>query len=237
MKIKIIPLIIIMCFIGSSIVNAQSRKKTKSDKITQRFAVGLVGGFNVSQLDGDNYTGWDKLGLTGGIKVVTQLKSTLKFNIELLYADKGSKILSEVPPFITRRHKDRIIGLKFIEVPVLIKFMPNTEASTFYVEGGLAYGRKIGSEIKEKITSSTLTTFRDIEPDFKSSELSSVFGIGYYLSKDLSMGARFTYGLTKFYENKEFAEEDRPIFEPVDPNRVLFLRNYALTFVISYNIF
>lgn len=97
----------------------------------------------------------------------------------MLYADKGSKIESEVPQFITRRPKDRIIGLRFIEVPVLIKFMPNSEASTFYIESGLAYGRKIGSEIKENITSSTLTKFRDIEPDFKLSEISSVFGIGY----------------------------------------------------------
>lgn len=73
MKSKLIPLLIFLFLVASTICNGQSRSRTKSEKITQRFAVGLVGGFNVSQLDGDNQTGWDKFGLIGGIKVVTQL--------------------------------------------------------------------------------------------------------------------------------------------------------------------
>jgi hypothetical protein len=234
---KYLSLVILIFFTASTFCQGQSRQRKKNEKITQRFAAGLVGGINVSQLDGDNYTGWNKYGLTGGIKVVTQLKSNIKLNIEFLYIDKGSKIESEVPAFITRRPKDRIIGIKFIEVPVLIKFAPVVTAPTFYMEAGLAFGKKIGSQIKENITSSTLTTFRDIESEFGSSELSSVFGFGYYLSKDLSMGARFTYGLTKFFKDPTYNPDDRLPFQPIDENRVVFLRNYALSFMISYNIF
>jgi hypothetical protein len=236
MKFRLLWLLLISVFFSTPTVEGQERqKRKKKEKITQRFAVGLVAGLNTSQIDGDYQTGWDKLGISGGIKVITQLTARLKLNVELLYTEKGSKIRSEVPDFVLRRPKDRIIDIRFIEVPVLFKLVPGAE-TPLYVEGGFAYGRKISSEIKENVTPSTLSTFRDVESEFNSSEFSAVVGFGLFVSEDVSIGTRLVYGLSKFYRNPEL-EGERPLFEPLDPTKIKFLRNYAFQVMVAYNIF
>jgi len=53
----------------------------------ERFNAGLVVGYNASQIDGDYYKGFNKYGLTAGIRGITRLTPNFDFNIEGLWKE------------------------------------------------------------------------------------------------------------------------------------------------------
>ncbi|MCB0685193.1 MAG: hypothetical protein KDC53_01675, partial [Saprospiraceae bacterium] len=57
----------------------------------QRFGMGFNSGIILSQLDGDGYTGYDKLGVRLGIRSQAFVSSRMDFIIELNYEAKGSR--------------------------------------------------------------------------------------------------------------------------------------------------
>ena len=58
---------------GCSLEGQRSRKH----KVENRFSAGILGGLTMSQLDGDNYTGFDHRAVFGGLKVSTYLHEKL----------------------------------------------------------------------------------------------------------------------------------------------------------------
>ena len=56
----------------------------------QRFHLGAMGGINISQIDGDDLQGYDKVGWTFGIRSVAVIDESLNFSTELLYSERGS---------------------------------------------------------------------------------------------------------------------------------------------------
>src|SRR5690349_18221458 len=82
----------------------------------QRFSAALVGGLNASQIDGDELAGFDKLGLTGGIKAMMSLGKRWEANVEFLYSERGSQ-----PDLFNPEYDPDIeISLKYAELPVYI---------------------------------------------------------------------------------------------------------------------
>lgn len=81
----------------------------------QRFQGGLMGGFNVSQIDGDNWAGYNKAGLVGGAYVFTDFTERWGAQLEIRYTSKGSATPKSYYPKIKFR-------LQYIEIPLLAKF-------------------------------------------------------------------------------------------------------------------
>ena len=59
--------------------------------VTEFPDAGLVAGLNASQIDGDDLAGFDKVGLTGGIKTTMEFESVWRMNMEFLYSERGSR--------------------------------------------------------------------------------------------------------------------------------------------------
>jgi len=56
----------------------------------QRFEAGLIAGFNMSQLDGDDLIGFHKIGINTGGRVSARLSKRLRLNMEMLFSQQGS---------------------------------------------------------------------------------------------------------------------------------------------------
>jgi len=54
------------------------------------FRGSAIVGLNLAQLDGDDLVGFNKTGVTSGLKVAFDLKSKLEGNVEILYSQRGS---------------------------------------------------------------------------------------------------------------------------------------------------
>jgi len=232
MKKIFTALSILLIFCSLTSLLAQRGKRGISN--SERFNAGVILGLNVSQLDGDYFTGYDKSGLTGGIKGIVRLTPRLDFNMELLYSEKGSKIFSG-NKLGTSPIKDRIVYLTYVDVPFLFKYLLKKEENSFHAEGGLIYSRLIDSKISENLRNpATEFSYQSILNDFNSADISWVGGLGYTWKGGISIHSRFVFGLTQFYQNENFIPSTGT---STNLPAVEFLRNYYVSFQIAYTLF
>jgi len=201
----------------------------------ERFNAGLVVGYNASQIDGDYYKGFNKYGLTAGIRGITRLTPNFDFNIEILYSKKGSKIFHNRYSTPGRSMERRFIDLTYIDVPVFFKLMSPRKGSSFHIEFGAIYSRLFNAEIQENVDDNPSEfVFETIQNDFKNSEISFLGGIGFTWQNGLSINYRYSFSFINFYRGDNFGAES---YDPIIDQPVTFLRNYYYTLSLSYSLF
>ncbi len=212
--------------------NAQRSHKKKIEK---RFSAGIIGGVTMSQLDGDNYTGYDYRSGFGGLKVSAILHEKLNFDVNFLLIQKGASIENEEIEFRVNLPKDRLIHLQYAEIPFLFSLKPNGRDSKLFFEGGAAFSKLLNTKIQENLRDFTDVSFEQIAEDLNTIDISTIIGIGSYITKKVSLGLRFSYGINKIYVNENPINRET-LFEIV-PRQVFFLRNYYLSANVSVNVF
>ena len=220
----------------SSELGAQYRSKNK--KVKHRFNAGLTLGLGLSQIDGDNYTGFDKPGFRVGARGSMFLNDRLDLVVGLLYNQKGSAIS------ILNQKRGNVIHLDYMEVPLLISFKTSKdEVKRFVLEAGVSYSRLINYRIDEFIRDQQEDiSFSILAERFKSDEFSVVAGFNYFFSQHIGLGIVYTFQLNETYSNAAL-EEISPsvLLNPLNNNsatsKVLFLKNYQVAFRMVYNIF
>lgn len=121
----------------------------------QRFRASLIGGCNLAQLDGDDLSGFNQIGVNAGGKVAAVLSDRWQLSLEMLFSQQGSH----------RTRDDLYFGqydkirLNLVETPVMISF----KDWKFHVSTGFSYARLISyraeSPIGEDLTDTE--TYRD----------------------------------------------------------------------------
>jgi len=179
----------------------------------QRFKAGLVAGVNASQINGDNTGGYNKLGLLGGLRVITVLSEKSDVSIELAYSQRGSKNDKSEPVDIR-------IDLNYIEVPVLYTYKDWLDESGDYYKvqalGGLAFSRLLKGTVEDSASPP-----KEITGDLRSNDLSLVLGVEFFFTKHWSLSGRWHSSL-----NKLATAEKSPT--KID------LRGYFFTFRVNY---
>ncbi len=210
---------------GFNEIQAQSRGEKEST-----FGLSILGGMNLSQIDGDNFKGYDHIGLYAGLRGIMRFSSTAQMRVELLYSQKGSKF--ESTQGANEGVKDRHIKLNYAEIPILFAYRFNRESAktALWVEGGISIARLLSSDVKDSDNPTDKEfIFADIEDDFNSMDFSLVAGFGVDPLPNLGFGFRVTWGLTKFYEYEgEVPPSSNTEF-------VVFLKNYALQLFALYH--
>jgi hypothetical protein len=147
----------------------------------QEFNAGVYGGLVMSQLDGDTYNGYNKLGFTGGGYVNRFVSKKLGYQMGLRYINKGSK------------HADSEAGeyyksvLQYIETPITLRYFIRKNID---LEGGLAFGYLVKS-----MEDTDGNGLMEPNPSFNKFEWSALAGISYHWTKKLSVGAFFNYSI------------------------------------------
>jgi len=84
----------------------------------QKFNTGLFGGISASQVDGDAFTGFNKLGLTAGAYVNRHIKYNIYWQVEVKYVSRGVyKGLGENDPTLYKS------GYHYIELPLSVHYL------------------------------------------------------------------------------------------------------------------
>ncbi len=159
----------------------------------RRFEAGLVGGFNLSQIDGDLLTGFNKIGFNVGGRVDAIFTDRWRLGIEMLFAQQGaSRNKLDNPASAYDK-----IRMNFVEVPVMIHFTDwKIQAST-----GVSYSRLINYEIIDY-------TGEDVTEDIPVKEdlVSFIIGGTFFFQENLGINVQWA----KWINNLRVGDPDAP---------------------------
>ncbi len=187
----------------------------------QRFSAGLLAGLNASQIDGDDLAGFDKVGLTGGLKATMGFDSRFSLHMEFLYNERGSRPDIFNPDY----DPDVKITLKYAELPIYVSVGDwwQEEGQYYKVEayGGFSYGRLIAARTFDYYHSSE-QSLDLLVPYFNENDVSWFAGANFRMSPRWGITCRYTRGIT-------------PLLSPKKHNLATQrLLSYFLTFRLEY---
>lgn len=206
--VKFRKLAVLSAVLVASIANnATGQNYYKEDN--QTFYGGLIAGGTFTQVDGDNFAGYTKVGGTFGGIVYAQLVDKLAGSIEILYTQKGSKSnktqVSNNRLYLISQYD---INLNYAEVPIMLNYFDRRKS---HFGAGISYSQLIS--YKESVT--TQPAFPDSidldQYEFKKYDLNFVLSGSLHLYKGLFLSYRFQYSLlpirTDIY--KEFGRAEQ----------------------------
>lgn len=148
---------------------------------SQEFKAGWVAGVTATQVDGDNMSGYNKLGPHLGIYVERYFGPRFSLRPEFLYTIKGAKQYlfpdSAVTPLKASFH--------YIEVPLMMTW----SIKKWKVEAGPSFGVLMRSVMRDQYGKAVNTSLYD------RLEWAAHLGTSYSISKRLSAYGRFSYSL------------------------------------------
>ncbi|MHB1145986.1 MAG: porin family protein [Lutibacter sp.] len=174
-------LIIIVAFVLSYNINAQSTQKAAEDS-----SFGIKGGYNLASVrnsDGDETD--QRPGFHIGFFGESSLNNFLAIETGLTYSQQGYKIENS-----SYRLTQKI---DYINLPLMLKLYPT---KVFYLEAGPQIGYAISH--KEEIETFVIDNTNTYEPN--SFDWGLNFGVGFKSETGIILGARYQYGLGKIYE-------------------------------------
>jgi len=150
---------------------------------SQHFEGGFFGGFTASQVDGDRFSGYNKVGITAGAYATKEISRNMNWKTEIRYIQKGAyKKNTEMDPTLFKT------SLHYAEIPLILQYFYNEKV---FFEGGL---------VPEILLASKEENEDGIIPDdqslpFHPFSLEITAGAGYFFTGNLAAGFRYTYSL------------------------------------------
>ena len=180
---KIAFLLSFCCFVFSNSVEAQ-----------QIFRAGAVGGFNFTQIDGDDIAGYDKIGLNGGFIVELGLDDENRWSaaMEILYAQKGSRST------LTNSAVDFRISMDYAEIPLTIKYNDLKGGLTFGAGASLA--RSVRNKYEILGVDETEDYFGGDHPP-KKWDISAILDVAYMFSPTFGIQVRHNFSIPAIRKN------------------------------------
>jgi len=162
---------------------------TNEDK---KFFGSLKVGMVTSQVDGDGFGGFRKVGLTVGPSVFVQLNENWVMNVDLLYTQKGSRdgkqAGSDLGTYIARYK----LNINSVDLPLVFNYVHN---ATYLFGAGLSYSAFISSKESAEELYSKKTYSSEIYK-FNRHSVEAVFQVAAMANKNLMLGIRYQYGLS-----------------------------------------
>ena len=179
---------------------------------TQTFGGGAIAGLSASQLDGDNWGGYHKAGLTFGVYTYTKLNKFVDAQLEIRYVQKGSNSNSK------EQEVFYLSKLNYVELPLFLKYH---FLNDFTANIGLAAGYlQKSTEDKDGVGD------EPADPAFNQFEFSGLIGVRYRITDKIFFDVRCNYSILHVRGH------------PGDQTRYLNKGQYnnVLTFTINYQI-
>lgn len=192
-----IGIVCVLC-IATTGVSAQSFYVDNN----RTFFGGLVAGVNLAQVSGDNYRGFDKIGMNVGGKVYLPLSSEIVASIEILYTQKGAvgKEVTTAGALKGVSVSNYSISLDYAEVPIMINyFFPNKT----HIGAGISYGQLVQSS--EKGITVPDQNFEADKYPFNKSAVDFILDGNIRVYKGLFINPRFQYSMIKLRDEKNIA--------------------------------
>jgi len=159
------------------------------------FKGGLIAGANFTQVDGDTYSGYNKVGLNAGGVVYIHFTQTFGISMELLYSQKGSRGVTDaesvnIGEYIQQYH----MNLDYAEVPLLLHYTTVYRKRKLDFEGGGSYARLIKSS--EWVLSDQPVVIDPVLNRFNNNDFNYIVGASIQLYKQWYVNGRYQYSIT-----------------------------------------
>jgi hypothetical protein len=165
------------------------------EPLQRTFYGGLVAGTNFSQVDGDNFAGYHKVGANVGGIVYAQFTELIAGSVEILFSQKGARAtktpqLSNTKKFVIQEYS---IDLNYAEIPVMINYF---DKKNFHVGAGVSYSQLISSDEKLVSDQSAINAIDlNKEYPFKKYDIQFLLGGSIHIYKGFFLGVRFQYSM------------------------------------------
>lgn len=156
-----------------------------SGSYAQTFRAALIGGINLSQIDGDNMAGYDKLGWNVGAKAHAFIAEKWSVAFEILYSEKGARASLIDRQFVPPTD----IRLRYAEVPVMINYH---DPNGMIFAAGFSYNQLFRFV---RVVNGVNTSNQAPIPD--DDDWMIVGGITYVIKEKVGINARMSYSLVR----------------------------------------
>ncbi|MEM7103493.1 MAG: outer membrane beta-barrel protein [Bacteroidota bacterium] len=161
----------------------------KDEKETRTFIASVWVGLNASQIDGDDLAGYDKLGLTGGVKAFIVLHPRWQPSVEIAYSQKGSS--SELS--LSGNSTETRITLDYAHVPIMMNYVDRR----IQFSAGFAYGQLVRAKVQ----------FDPPNPDaadfYKKSDFSFLGSATFFFTKNMGVNLRWERSLINIIKDPD----------------------------------
>ena len=158
---------------------------TSRPAAAQTFRASLLGGVNLSQIDGDSLNGFHHFGLNAGLRVVAVLGERWRVGPEILFSQLGARRPRRNANFSSFGR----IDVNTVEVPLMVYY----KDWRITAEGGLSYHRITNSSVAD-LRGNDISAERPLREQF----LAIKFGATVYFTPNLGLNVRWSKGLGDF---------------------------------------
>ena len=156
----------------------------------QTFSGGVNLGFNASQVDGDDLSGFHKLGLNASVMTFVDIAKNISTSLELQFSQKGSQ-----SGFSPEKYSNSYrLKTDYLELPLMLHF---TDKGGMQFSGGISYSRLINyREFVDKIELDYSLLNKSESP--KKQNFNYILGISYFMTSKVSISIRFDHSIKAF---------------------------------------
>jgi hypothetical protein len=158
----------------------------------QQLNMAIFGGINVSQVAGDSYTGFNKLGLTAGFLINRHIDNNIYWQAEIKYGTRGVyKGPTDADQTLYRS------GYHILELPISVHYLYNEK---LFVEIGTSPELLITALFWDENGLLDSSSY----PENRRFGLNVFAGIGYWFKPRLMAGVRYTNSAIPFRDPEEW---------------------------------
>jgi hypothetical protein len=180
----------------------------------------VIGGFNLSQVDGDEVYGFKKFGANMGAAAIIPFTDHWEVSIETIFSQKGSHQKPQREDSLTGEY---LLKLNYLDIPVLVHYN-DKDIVTFGL--GLSYGRLTHVEEYEHGQLIETTT---IEGPYSRSDINGIADIRFRIWQRLKFNVRYAYSLKKI-RTREFTP---PYVDPWTRDQFNNFWSFRMIYVIN----
>lgn len=158
----------------------------------QQLNMAVFGGINVSQVGGDSYAGFNKLGLSAGFLINQLIDKNIYWQAEIKYGTRGVyKGPTDMDQTLYRS------GYHILELPISVHYLYNAK---LFVEIGTSPELLIAALFWDENGLLDSSSY----PDNRRFGLNVFAGIGYWFKPRLMAGVRYTNSAIPFRDPEEW---------------------------------
>ena len=215
-----VRLFFILIFLFSFFVSIES--------YAQRIQGAVIGGLNLSQVDGDEIYGFNKLGANVGLGAIVPFKERFIMSLEILFNQKGSyqgKQYESTDSSGKEFNGKYKLSLDYLEVPLLFLY---NDKNVITAGGGFSYGRLVSVKEFEHGEQVLTTTLND--GPYDRNDFNILADVRFRVYKKLKLNVRYAYSLAKirtrdFYDLRGIYQSTRNQYNNVVSFRLIYMFN------------
>jgi hypothetical protein len=175
----------------------------------QRIMGALIGGFNATNVQGDDVFGFRKFGLNAGVAAIVPIGDKWSVTLETIYTQKGSNHNEGGRGMDYQERHDYNqykLALNYVEIPLLFHYI---DKEWLRVGAGFSYARLV--EVKEWEDNVRIATTTLNDGPYSTNDYSGLIDLQLPIYKQLRFNFRYTFSLasirTRVYQNVGADEE------------------------------